>query len=163
MKPLSFLENLFAQPPGKPLHAESTCTFCDKDRKHVGQLILGPDLSICDECIATVSRMVIEAPQVVDGQEDSWELGDESDHCNFCTRDCRWTWRVMKKQLRGCICTECLELCNEIVFMEMEKENRIRNSSALLYENFASQLGKLNQEKRPRLLKRLKALLSSHR
>jgi hypothetical protein len=39
---------------GKPLHFDETapCSFCGKSQKQVRRMILGPDVAICDECVA---------------------------------------------------------------------------------------------------------------
>lgn len=49
--------------PGKGLHDESelTCAFCGKSQSEVAKIMKGPAANICDECIATCSRLITES------------------------------------------------------------------------------------------------------
>ena len=38
------------------------CSFCRRDRRHVGQLVAGPDVHICDACIALCARVLTGKP-----------------------------------------------------------------------------------------------------
>ncbi len=38
------------------------CSFCSKPRSHVGKLIAGPGVFICDECIDLCNEIVEEEP-----------------------------------------------------------------------------------------------------
>jgi hypothetical protein len=44
---------------------ESGCSFCGKPRREVEQLIAGPGVAICDECITVCNEIIAEskAPQ----------------------------------------------------------------------------------------------------
>lgn len=37
------------------------CSFCNNDQEHVKHLIAGPDVFICDECIAIAAKIVEDA------------------------------------------------------------------------------------------------------
>ena len=37
-----------------------TCSFCGKPQKLVAKLVVGPDVNICDECIASCQKIVAE-------------------------------------------------------------------------------------------------------
>jgi ATP-dependent Clp protease ATP-binding subunit ClpX len=36
------------------------CSFCAKDQKEVGQIIAGPNVFICDECVEMCMAIVLE-------------------------------------------------------------------------------------------------------
>lgn len=48
--------------PAKGLHEESelTCAFCGKRQSEVAKIIKGSAANICDECVATCSRLITE-------------------------------------------------------------------------------------------------------
>jgi len=48
--------------PVKGLHKESelTCVFCGKGQSEVANIIKGPAANICDECVATCSRLITD-------------------------------------------------------------------------------------------------------
>ena len=36
------------------------CSFCGKDKEHVEQLIAGPNVFICSECVALCQEIIVE-------------------------------------------------------------------------------------------------------
>ena len=36
------------------------CSFCNKTEEQVAKLVAGPNVYICDECVAIASRLVLE-------------------------------------------------------------------------------------------------------
>jgi ATP-dependent protease Clp ATPase subunit len=36
------------------------CSFCKKSEDQVAKLVAGPDVYICDECVAVASRLMLE-------------------------------------------------------------------------------------------------------
>jgi hypothetical protein len=38
------------------------CSFCRKDQRHVGKLVAGPDVHICDACVALCNRVLTGKP-----------------------------------------------------------------------------------------------------
>ncbi|MFZ1063821.1 MAG: ClpX C4-type zinc finger protein [Acidimicrobiales bacterium] len=36
------------------------CSFCSKDQEHVKKLVAGPDVFICNECVALCSQILAE-------------------------------------------------------------------------------------------------------
>jgi len=76
------------------------CSFCERSQKQVAKLIAGPNVYICDGCVAQVRGWPPLAPP---GRS-----------CSFCG-----TWRPEEGRVRGrgqvAICDDCLELCSDIV------------------------------------------------
>jgi ribosomal protein L44E len=102
------------------------CTFCGKAQKQVRKLIAGPGVFICDGCVALAQNVLR------DGQAVRTELGSIGAvprqgiraRCSFCGKD--------RAQVPGlaampagsarktAICSECLDLCGEIIAEELE-------------------------------------------
>ena len=38
------------------------CSFCQKSEDEVEKLVAGPDVYICNECVAIASRIMLERP-----------------------------------------------------------------------------------------------------
>jgi hypothetical protein len=111
--------------PGRLLLA---CTFCGKPQKEVRKLIAGPHVYICDRCI-TLAENVIGS-----GNAASTALGTLNPvpeqlirvRCSFCGKD-RGQAAGLAAMPAGAgrktpgfaaVCSECLELCNEIITEE---------------------------------------------
>ncbi|KAF0187452.1 MAG: endopeptidase Clp ATP-binding regulatory subunit [Desulfobulbaceae bacterium] len=48
----------------------SSCSFCGKSQEEVGKLIAGPDVHICDECIALCNDIIRDEEKNADAQND---------------------------------------------------------------------------------------------
>jgi hypothetical protein len=104
------------------------CTFCGKEQQQVRKLIAGPGVFICDGCI-TLAENVLGS-----GQAARTELGsivavpDEGipAKCCFCGKERRQVSGLAgmpyeagrKPGEFAAICSECLELCDEILAEE---------------------------------------------
>ncbi len=77
------------------------CTFCAKDQSEAAKLIAGPGVYICDACVQRARRGFKP-------QED----------CSFCGKSARADLRVRGSDVVA-ICTECLDLCDEIIDEEL--------------------------------------------
>jgi hypothetical protein len=105
------------------------CTFCGKSQKQVRKLIAGPGVYICDGCIGLAGRVARE------GQAARTALGPisavpEAEHrvkCSFCGKNRGQasglavvpTVTAGKANASAAICSECLDLCDEIVTEEL--------------------------------------------
>ena len=105
------------------------CTFCGKNQKQVRKLIAGPYVYICDGCVDLVKNVTGE------GQAVRTALGPisavpEDEHriqCSFCGKNRRQasglavmpTVTAVKGNASAAICSECLDLCDEIVAEEL--------------------------------------------
>jgi ATP-dependent Clp protease ATP-binding subunit ClpX len=41
------------------------CSFCQKSENEVEKLVAGPNVYICDECVAVAARMMLEKPGLI--------------------------------------------------------------------------------------------------
>lgn len=41
-------------------HFMFTCSFCGKDNYEINHLIVGPEISICNECVETCNEIIKE-------------------------------------------------------------------------------------------------------
>jgi hypothetical protein len=103
------------------------CTFCGKDQKQVKKLIAGPGVYICDGCVG-LAKVVIS-----DGQPVTTEIaeltagpGDEPRVlCSFCGKRRDQVAGLMVSSIQterkapAAICSECLDLCTEIITEEL--------------------------------------------
>ena len=102
------------------------CTFCGKHQKQVKKLIAGPSVYICNGCV-DLANDVINGGQPVTTQVAELSAGPEQEpraQCSFCGK-CRdqVAGLVVSSAQTGrntpaTICTECLDLCIEIVIEE---------------------------------------------
>jgi hypothetical protein len=115
---------------GQPDPTLLACTFCGKNQKQVRKLIAGPYVYICDGCVDLVKNVT------GDGQDVRTALGPisavpEAEHriqCSFCGKNRKQVsgLAVMPTVTAGkglnasaAICSECLDLCDEIVAEEL--------------------------------------------
>ena len=103
------------------------CTFCGKDQKRVKKLIAGPGVYICDGC-TSLAKVVISDGQPVTTAIAELTAGPEDQprtQCSFCgkRRDqvagLVVSWVQTERKTPATICTECLDLCTEIITEEL--------------------------------------------
>ena len=102
------------------------CTFCGKDQTQVKKLIAGPNVYICNGCIDLAKGVIGSGGLVTTGFAEL-AAGPEQEpraQCSFCGK-CRdqVAGLVVSSAQTGrntpaTICTECLDLCVEIVIEE---------------------------------------------
>jgi len=104
--------------PGRA-HAREflSCSFCGEQQKQVSYLIAGPGRSICNRCVdgahATLASpgATVGAPATIIWRASDAESGE---CCSFCGKSNRAV-EAMAVADGGQICTECLDLCREII------------------------------------------------
>ena len=100
------------------------CTFCGSPQNKVRKLIAGPGAYICDGCVEAAETVISS------GQAASTQLGsitavpeqEEHARCSFCGKyrptvaglAMASAQSVGQTSASATICTECLELCDEI-------------------------------------------------
>jgi ClpX C4-type zinc finger len=103
------------------------CTFCGKNQKQVTKLIAGPSVYICDGCV-DLAKVVLS-----DGQPVSTEIAELTagpvdeprTQCSFCGKRRDQVAGLVvgsvqtERKAPAAICTECLDLCVEIVAEEL--------------------------------------------
>jgi len=94
-----------------------SCSFCGKGRKQVKEIVAGPGVYVCDGCVSR-ARAVIGEPDrtastpIATIQQVSDEAG--AGQCSFCGKH-RNQVAGMASAGETQICSECLQLCDEIV------------------------------------------------
>src|SRR3984893_3751604 len=103
------------------------CTFCGKNQKQVTKLIAGPSVDISDGCV-DLAKVVLS-----DGQPVSTEIAELTagpvdeprTQCSFCGKRRDQVAGLVvgsvqtERKAPAAICTECLDLCVEIVAEEL--------------------------------------------
>jgi hypothetical protein len=105
------------------------CTFCGKGQKQVKKLIAGPSVYICDGCSA-LARSVVSSGEPVRTEAGWLTAAPDPEQqvnvpCSFCgkRRDqvdgMAGSTAQTARKVPAAICTECLDLCEEIITEEL--------------------------------------------
>jgi ClpX C4-type zinc finger len=87
------------------------CTFCQRSQDIVAKLIAGPNVFICDACVALAEQSMTGAPAT----HGIVLAGDQTKaRCSFC-RKRRTTERPILKGPAAGICAQCLNTCRQIL------------------------------------------------
>jgi hypothetical protein len=91
---------------------DAVCTFCGRPPGEVSKLIAGPNVYVCDACVA-------QAEQVVAGTPKTPSLfflsrGNARSACSFCGER-REPGRPVVTRGESNVCGDCLRLCREIL------------------------------------------------
>ena len=84
---------------------DAVCTFCDRPPSEVSKLIAGPNVFICDSCIALAERP--------SGRFARAPLGCRA-RCSFCRKK-KTALRQLLTHASGNLCGDCLRICREIL------------------------------------------------
>jgi hypothetical protein len=106
------------------------CTFCGRPQTKVRKLIAGPNVYICEQCVALAKRVISSGEAVLTqvGQMTAVPEQEKRARCSFCGK-----YRGQAPGLAAvsaatggkappgpaAICGECLALCDEIVAEEL--------------------------------------------
>jgi ClpX C4-type zinc finger len=104
------------------------CSFCGKQQNEVRKLIAGPGVYICDPCI-DLAENVIGSGHRADtelGTMNSVPAEQTGVRCTFCGKERFQVARmaivpevaVQRTSASPAMCSQCLELCNEIITEE---------------------------------------------
>lgn len=91
------------------LRRDAVCTFCDRPPREVAKLIAGPNVFICDTCIAAAERTLADA-----AVHPFKRAKPPAARCLFCGR-LRNTKRRLVSAPPGHVCTDCLTVCRQIL------------------------------------------------
>ena len=89
-----------------------TCSFCNKVQDQVNKLIAGPNHHICDNCIERISSLML-SDDISAYASFEQEAGVLS-RCSFCGKRATEVWKLVTRSGSN-ICSECIEICNEIL------------------------------------------------
>jgi hypothetical protein len=89
---------------------DAVCTFCDKPPIEVSKLLAGPNVFICDMCVAGAQRVIAGSPPSA-----AWSTAGGAKHrCSFCSKRAGKQLRVATGTTAS-ICQECVGLCDQIM------------------------------------------------
>jgi len=98
------------------------CTYCLKGQHEAANLIAGPMVYICSECIAAAAKLL--ATGAVSDATMKRVVAGTACACSFCgrSRSSVKTMLTAATQGRMNICNECVGLCQDIVAEEIAHE-----------------------------------------
>jgi ATP-dependent protease Clp ATPase subunit len=94
-----------------------SCSFCGKSQKRVKVLIGGTAAYICDGCVSRAHAVIAEPGRTASTPIAAIQVvNDEAgtQQCSFCGKR-RQQVAAMASAADTRVCSECLELCDEIV------------------------------------------------
>lgn len=90
---------------------DAVCTWCTRPPSEVGKLVAGPNIYICDDCVAQAFRQVAKTPELNAGRP------AVRARCSFCSRAAT-TERKVVTGAHANVCDECLKLCRDFMTLE---------------------------------------------
>ncbi len=92
--------------------ANPDCSFCGRTKIEPGKFVAGPDLFICDKCIEQASLALLDFSG--SGNRIFQTNVQDSIRCDFCAKRAKEVWRLLTESGKN-ICSECVEICNDII------------------------------------------------
>jgi hypothetical protein len=90
------------------------CTFCKRSQNKVSKLIAGPNVYICDRCVAKAERIMTDSGiPTCSGFLVPVKEGSRA-RCSFCRKG-RTADRQLLTGSAGNICGECLGVCRQVL------------------------------------------------
>ena len=86
----------------KKIRRMFNCSFCSKNQDQVQRIIAGPGVYICDECVDLISKEDAGGAAV-------------TNRCSFCGKKHQQVVYVYRSPAGVNICSECIDLCREII------------------------------------------------
>ena len=90
---------------------DAVCTWCSRPPSEVRKLVAGPNLYICDDCVADAFRQLPKTAKSTSG------LRTVRARCSFCRRAATGERKVVTGA-RANVCDDCLRLCREFMTLE---------------------------------------------
>ena len=87
----------------------AVCTFCERPPSEVEKLVAGPNVFICDGCVAAAERALAGR-----GPAGGMRRAGTGARCSFCGGIKRGTRAIVASDA-GRICDECLRTCRRII------------------------------------------------
>jgi hypothetical protein len=93
---------------------DAVCTFCDRPPSEVSKLIAGPNVFICDACVAIAEAMLAQGASAA--PTGGWNLSQARARvrCSFCGRRASAERPVCATE-SATVCGECVPLCRQIL------------------------------------------------
>ena len=99
-----------------------SCSFCGKNQKQIKKLIDGRSMHICNECVDRAHTVLAAVGNVASTPIATIRQLSDADRamrCSFCGKQRRHVV-AMASTRHARICNECIELCDEIIFEELD-------------------------------------------
>ena len=131
--------------------AQLACTFCGQDQTQVQKLIAGPNVYICDACVSRARNVISSGPVpggpfvpvvFTPGRSQPDCAPKVKLACSFCGKQLHQVAGLAassappapspaKRGLlpRATVCTECLDLCDEIIAEDARENSNPHNPS----------------------------------
>ena len=90
---------------------DAVCTWCSRPPSEVRKLVAGPNLYICDDCVADAFRQLAKTAKSTSG------LRTVRARCSFCRRAATGERKVVTGAHAN-VCDDCLRLCREFMTLE---------------------------------------------
>ena len=101
---------------------ELRCSFCGRSSE-TRRCIAGPGVAICERCLGLANEVAVDGEERADDLTRLTVLpADARAKCSFCRKKVRQVYRMVAGP-RARICTECLDLCNEIFDEELNVDS----------------------------------------
>jgi hypothetical protein len=91
---------------------DAVCTFCGRPPSEVSKLIAGPNVYVCDACVALAEQVVAGSPKAP--SLFFLSRGNARSACSFCGEK-REPGRPVVTRGEANVCGDCLRLCREIL------------------------------------------------
>jgi hypothetical protein len=98
----------------KPRTRDAVCTFCGRPPSEVQKLIRGPNVFICDGCIALAEEVLSSLRLATKGGSSLTAAESGKASCSFCGNR-RSDKRAMVLGPTSNVCDACVGLCRQIV------------------------------------------------
>ncbi len=89
---------------------DAVCTFCERPPSEVAKLIAGPNVYICDACVALAEEAMSRGPR---GSGSSSQIRAGA-RCSFCGKR-RSAGKQLFRMRAANVCGDCLRTCREIL------------------------------------------------
>jgi ATP-dependent protease Clp ATPase subunit len=86
------------------------CSFCGKSQSEAKTIVAGPKANICNECVGLQTHSL----------DKSHIASTKHAICDFCGKQFQEAEAILGQKQKQ-ICNECLEVCQEIIFDNVEQ------------------------------------------
>lgn len=92
---------------------DMACSFCGRLSEHVAKLIAGPEVFICDACVALAEQVQQTRKPKGTARARIEPDGSPTVRCSFCGR--KGSESPLVGTTENTVCRDCLELCRHIL------------------------------------------------
>jgi hypothetical protein len=90
------------------------CTFCERPPSEVAKLMAGPNVYICDDCVALARRALDDGRAGAGRHKLTAAPKGAKSRCSFCSKPSDAQRALATGELAN-ICSECLVVCDQIL------------------------------------------------